>query len=678
VHVAEGKVTKVEGDPESPHNKGKLCAKGYASVEYLYHPDRLKYPLRRMGKRGSGEWERISWEQALELVAGGLTEAKDRYGAEAVIVIRGGLKGGLQDDCLGRFANVFGTPNITSSASVCFVPQMFAERLTYGFKSTPDYTSNPACTIIWGINNLKNHFYNHDDCEQALEKGAKLIVVDPVKTDLAKRADLWAQLRPSTDLALALGMIHVIVNEGLYDKDFVNDWTVGFEELKTQIEEYTPVKVAEITWVDEETIREMARLYATNKPATLESGNAIDNSVNCFQNGRALGILRAITGNIGVPGGDIQWSPVGLVSRHSPAFDLREEIPPEMRDKRASKQHGLIPFAFFTVPQDVSRATLEETPYAFHAAYIQGANPLITHPNAMEVYDALQRLDFIAVADLFMTPTAELADVVLPVASYLEFDSIRESENNPIATVCQQKVAQIGECRSDRKILNELAKKLGMSKYVWEHEDELLDELLKPKDITFDSFRKEGTFTGAKVYRKHEQDGFQTPSKKVEIYSNRLEKWGFDPIPKYYEPPETPYSDPELSKKYPLIFTSYKQAEYWHSAHRQIKFLRDAYPDPVVRIHPETAQNLEIAEGEEVFIETHRGRIKQKAQLTTDIDPRVVVVDYAWWYPEKGIDTLHGWAESNINILTSNRPPFNREMGSSCLKGLVCRVYKAA
>ncbi|MBW2609298.1 MAG: molybdopterin-dependent oxidoreductase [Deltaproteobacteria bacterium] len=678
VHVSEGKVTKVEGNPESLHSKGKLCVKGTASMEYLYHPDRLKYPLKRKGERGGGQWERVSWDEALDLVVEGLNKAKNDYGAESVIMMRGTFKAGLQDDCLARFANAFGTPNITSSAPVCFIPQMFAENFTYGFRSIPDYDFNPNCIFLWGVNASKTFFYNHNDCENALSKGAKLIVVDPVKIDIAKKADTWVQLRPATDLALALGMINVIINEELHDKDFVEKWTIGFEELKVHVQQYSSEKVSEITWVPEDTVKEVARLYANIKPASIYSGNAIDNNVNSFQTARALGILRAITGNIGVPGGDTQWTSAGLFPRRTPQFDLRDEIPLERRDKRISKRHGMLPINYYALPQDVEKAALKGMPYKLHATYIQGTNPLITHPNAKALYKAFQKMDFIAVAELFMTPTAAMADVVLPVASCFEFDSIMEAEPTPIATVVQQKVVQIGECWSDLKILNELAKRAGLSKYYWDHEDDILDELLQPINITFDEFREIGFIRGSKVYRKYERDGFDTPSKKVELFSDRLKKWGFDPLPQFSEPPETLYSDPELAKEYPLILTSCKDAEYWHSTYRQIKSLRNLNPDPIVKINPETAKKLDIENGEWVYIQTKRGRIRQKALLTADIDSRVVSISYAWWYPEKGPGDQYGWKESNINILLDSKPPFNKEMGSACLRGLLCKVYKVA
>jgi len=218
---------------------------------------------------------------------------------------------------------------------------------------------------------------------------------------------------------------------------------------------------------------------------------------------------------------------------------------------------------------------------------------------------------------------------------------------------------------------------MGLSRYVWDHEDDILDELLKPIGITFDEFRRIGTITGRKVYRRHEEGGFDTASKKVELYSESLKKWGFDPMPVYIEPPETPYSAPDMIDEYPLIFTSLKLNEYWHSCHRQLKSLREAAPDPIVRIHPETAHNLGIKDGDDAYIETKRGKIKQKAVLTDIVDKRVVLVDFGWWFPEKGAENQHGWEESNYNILTDNKPPYNKEMGSLCIRGLLCKVFKA-
>jgi anaerobic selenocysteine-containing dehydrogenase len=233
----------------------------------------------------------------------------------------------------------------------------------------------------------------------------------------------------------------------------------------------------------------------------------------------------------------------------------------------------------------------------------------------------------------------------------------------------------VGESWSDVKILNELAKKAGLPHF-WDEIEDFLDWMLKPAGITFDEFREIGVLSGVKMYRHYEKGGVATPSKKVELFSKRLEEWGMDPLPRYRELPETPYSEPGIEETYPFVVVSKKRDCYRHSGGRQISSLREVRPEPLVQIHEETAKKLGIQDGDSVVIETKRGKIRQKAHLVKDLDPRTVEVDYGWYFPERRGKMLD-WAESNINILTSNKPPFNREMGTTNLRGFFCRVYKA-
>lgn len=676
VHLVNGKPVKIEGDPDNPVSLGALCAKGKASLEYLYHPDRLKHPLRRAGKRGEGNWEQITWDEALNTTAEELTKAKDNYGAESVVFMRGGTRG-ISSDYLTRFANAFGTPNISSMASVCFVAHTRASITTCGFYPYPDYDYPPGCILVWGSNTHQTSIGRHQHIIRALDKGSRLIVIDPVNIQLTQRADLWLRVRPGSDLALALGMINVIVKERLFDKVFVDKWTVGFDELKAHVHDYPPEKVEDITWIDADKIKEAARLYATNKPACIQWGNGLEHNVNSFQTARALAIMRAITGNLGVPGGDVECSPLPSLNRTSPEFSLVNKISPDKRANRISAKDGMLPNVFYALPQSIVKAIIEEDPYPIRVVYVMAGNNLISFSNIQETYRAFKKLAFLVVTDMFMTPTASLADIVLPVSSYLERNSMKEALDYPVAEV-QQKVAQVGECRSDYQILSELAKRLGLGRYFWDTEEECLDFLLKPGGITFDEFRKIGAIPAVKQYRSYEANRFETPSGKVELYSSQLKQWGFDPLPVYYEPSETPYSAPELAKEYPLIFTSAKPEPYRHSEGRQIPALRNSHPEPIVSIHPQTASKLGIEEGDWVYIETRRGRIRQKATLSGSIDPRIVVVDYGWWFPEKGVSSLYGYAESNINVLTDNKPPYGHEMGTANLRGIFCKVYKVS
>jgi anaerobic selenocysteine-containing dehydrogenase len=678
-HVDGDKVIKVEGDPDCPLSKGVLCAKGLASLDYLYHPDRLRRPVKRMGERGEGNWAPISWDEALDMVAGELAKNKEKYGAESVAFIEGSFKGGTQGRHIARFANLFGSPNITWQGHVCFVPRVEASAITYGSYAIPDFEYPPAAIVVWGKNLLGNLPHVYRRMMKAVERGAKLMIVNPTNVEGLDGADLWIKPRPGSDLALALGMMNVIIKEGLYDSTFVKHWTSGFNELKAHVQEYTPEKVADITWVAAEAIKQASRFYATNKPACLHWGNAIDYGINNFQTARALCILRAITGNLEAPGGDLRWSPTPI-NPAAPAYTLPEKLPPEVRQRSVSSARNLIPafFNFFkAVPQDVIKAILYGDPYQIRAAYILGCNPLLTYSNSQKVYKALHSLDFVAVADMFMTPTAALADIVLPVATYLEFnDVVVPHYSFPVAQV-QQKVTRVGECRSDYEIFRDLARRLGLGEYFWDTDEQCLDFMLESAGISFDELKKIGAVLGAKQYRSYLSQGFPTPSGKVELYSSKLKEWGFDPLPTYYEPPETPLSSPELLAEYPLVFTSRKDGCYRHSGGRQIASLRETHPEPTTCIHPQTAEQLGIADGDWVYVETGRGKIKQKAALSDDIDPRVVVVDYAWWFPEGDAADLYGWAQSNINILTDDEPPFNREIGASNLRGIMCKVYKA-
>jgi anaerobic selenocysteine-containing dehydrogenase len=691
VTLKEGRVVGIKGDPESPLNRGVLCPIGRASLEYLYHPDRLTHPLKRAGGRGEGKWQQISWDEALSLTAEVLNKLKQEYGPESVSMVHGSAKGSM-DTHLVRLANAFGTPNVVCADYVCHIPRVLAAELTFGFFPGADYGYPPACIISWGANDAETHFPRHKDLGRAVNEGAKLIAIDPRETEVAKMAELWLRVRPGSDLALALAMINVVINEGLYDKDFVDRWTVGFDKLKSHVQDYPSEKVVDITWVPADLIVKAARLYATNRPGHIEWGNALDHNVNSFQVSRAISILMAITGNLGVPGGEIEshgsgfrfgdteLSESGVLGRWSAQMELRDKIPREERQNKVGADLNMLPDFRYVLPQSFMKSVLEGDPYRIRAAFVQASNPLSCWPDVQEAYRALKKLDFLAVSDMFMTPTAALADIVFPVASYLEYEGIQMPTNGAVVQL-QQKVAQIGECRSDHEIINELAKKLGLEEYFWDSIDDFWDAILEPVGLTFKEFKKIGLFTGKEKqpnrYRRYEQNGFKTPSGKVELYSSRLKEWGFDPLPSYYEPPETPYSDPELAEEYPLIFITWKRKPYRHSGGRQIASLRGSHPEPVIMIHPETANKLGIKGGDWVYVETERGRIRQKATLTAGIDPRVVGVDYGWWFPEKSASEQYGWAESNVNILTNDKPPFNPETGSANLRGFLCKVYKA-
>ncbi|MBW1805058.1 MAG: molybdopterin-dependent oxidoreductase, partial [Deltaproteobacteria bacterium] len=371
-------------------------------------------------------------------------------------------------------------------------------------------------------------------------------------------------------------------------------------------------------------------------------------------------------------------SQIGILGRWSHEMELRGKVSKEKRKK--SLDPHLLPDFRYVLPQSVIKSILEKKPYPTLAMFVQASNPLSTWPNTHKTCQAFKKLDFLAVSDMFMTPTAAIADIVFPVAGYLEYDGIQMTPMGTIAQV-QRKVAQVGECRSDHEVINGLAKKLGLGEYFWDHVDQFWDAILEPVDLTFEEFKKIGRLTGKKksrAYKQYEESGFKTPSGKVELYSKKLEEWGFDPLPIYYESSETPHKAPDPAGEYPLLCTTRKLSVYRHSGGRQIPSLRTVSPDPLVIIHHDTANRLEIEEDDWIYIETKWGKIKQKAHLSTTVDPRVIVVAHAWWFPERDETELFCFQDSNYNVLTTHRPPFNNEVGSFNIRGLACKVYKVS
>jgi anaerobic selenocysteine-containing dehydrogenase len=663
VHIKDGKVIKIEGDAMGDE----------AALERLYHPHRLKYPQKRIGKRGEGKWERITWDEALGTIGNKLNDIKERYGAEFVAFSKGYRR--PYCDYVNRLANAFGSPNVVGSDHVCYVPTAVGDILTYGYDAFPDWDYPTRCALWWGRRG-----------QPPLKKGAKLIVANSLRTKAAAAADVWLQPRPATDLALALGMLHVIINEKLYDEAFVENWTVGFDKLTEHIQQYSPKRVEEITWVPAERTLQAARLFSETKPAYIKAGNAIEDNLNSVQCARALAIMSAITGNLDIPGGNIDVR--GAIDEMGgPEVTLSDKLSEEQLGRRIGSDAGLVPphplwhlvatMPLQVPPQFFVKAILEEAPYLIKALCVFGSNPLLTWSNAKEVYRAFQKVEFLVVADLVMTPTAMLADIVLPAASYLEQDAALVAPVRTPIVQPRQKVAQVGESWPDMKILIELAKKLGLREYFWENTRSFIEDRLEPVGMSFEEFKQHEVIPHIVGYRKYKKKGFNTPSGKVEIFSSLLDQWEYDPLPAYHEPPETMYSAPELSQEYPLIFTSSHEDYFIHSQDRHLEALRKKKPEPTTLIHPDTAANLGINDGDMIYLETRRGRIKQKASLDAGINPKVVSASYAWWFPQKGAEQLFAWDQSNINILTDDKPPYNPEMGSTNLRGFLCKVYRA-
>ena len=668
--VKNGKVFKIEGDPDSPISHGTLCSKGLAITQIAYHPDRVLHPM----KKGGSGWERITWDEALDTIAGKFKKVIDEYGPESLFIGQG--TGRDYESHFSRFGNLLGTPNVLTAGHMCYLSRIGASLITCGRFPVCDYAGEPKCIVLWAVNPL---WTNPDEYKgvsfwRAYKKGVRLIVIDPRKNFYTRKADLWLQLRPGTDAALAMGFFKVIVEEELYDKEFVADYIHGWEAFKERLREYPLDKVEEITWVDRDLIRRAARMYAQTKPAGIHWGVPTEQTINCTDFTRTAVGLMAATGNLDAPGGNVFHvpPPVRTVSQ----FSRHEALTAEQRKKRlGGEQYKLGARMTFITPKVAWDAIRYEKPYPLKAGIFVGTNPLITEANARDIHAALKKLDFLAVADFFLTPTAELADIFLPAGTWLEQNHLAENWKFHGYVLARQKVVEIGECWQDHKIFLELGKRMGQEWFATV--EDALDYLLEPTGLNWEQFKEKGYLRGERSFYKYRQKGFSTPTRKVELYSTVLESWGRDPLPKYTEIPESPVSQPALTEKYPFILNAgLRTPTFFHSANRQVPWLREIRPDPIVEIHPDTAKEQGISEGDWVWIESPRGRVKEKARLNTGIDPRVVVAEHGWWYPELK-DEGHGWDISNINILTDDSyESMDPVMGATNLRVLLCNISR--
>jgi len=672
-HVKDGKVIKVEGDPDSPISHGTLCSKGLAILQLAYHPDRILYPMKRVGEKGEGKWQRITWDEALDTIAERFKKVIAEYGPESIVVGQG--TGRDYESHLYRFANLLGTPNVLTAGHMCYVSRVGSTLITCGTLPIADYEGGPKCIVIWACNPLWTNpdEYKGENFWRAYKKGAKLICIDPRKGFIANKADLWLQIRPGTDAALALGFHYVIIEEELYDKEFVENYIHGWEPFKERVmKDYPPEKVQEITWVDKELIRKAARMYATIKPACIHWGVPTEQTINCVNYTRATTGLMAITGNLDAPGGNALF--VNPPTRTVSEFARHKDLPPEQQAKRlGGDQFKLGARVALINPKKAWDAILTGKPYPLKAGILCGSNPVVTRANAKEAYEALKKLEFLVVVDLFLTPTAEMADIFLPSATWLEQNHVADNWKRHGYVLARVKCMEVGECWQDHKIFMELGKRMGQQ--WWPTVEDALNYLLEPSGLTWEQFKEKGYLRGEMVYYKYKQRGFSTPTKKVELYSTILEKWGYDPLPKYVEVPESPYSTPHLLKDYPYILNAgLRTPTFFHSANRQIPWLREIRPDPIVEIHPETAKKHNIKDGQWVYLSSPRGRIKQRAKLNPNIDPRVIIAEHGWWYPEIK-DPGHGWDISNVNLLTDNAyETLDPAMGSTNLRVCLCSI----
>src|SRR5271157_3353742 len=777
--VEDGRFTRLEPDPAHPTGQA-LCAKGRAAPELVYHPERLTHPLRRTRPKGDPDpgWERIGWDEALDLTAAAMRRVAERHGPEAVAFTLSSPSTTAIGDSNGfvrRLMNAFGTPNSSFTLDICGWGRAFATRYTYGVGSVgtgsgggamPDI-ANSGVLILWGYNPSNTRLTHATAVIKALKRGMRLIVIDPRHAGLANKADLWLRVRPGTDGALALGLANVMIERGWYDRDFIRSWSNGpllvrtdtgrllterdlapngdarrlfawdtaaarlagydtatghydgdsaslalegeyriataegevichpvFELYARLCRRYPPETVEAICWIPRAQVEEAARLIWHARPVSYYAWSGHEQHANVTQTARAMSLHYALTGCFDAPGGNV------LMPAPSATAITGEDLPAV---KRMAAALGLAERPLGTArwnyvnSGDLYRAILDAEPYKVRGLIGFGANLLLSHADGGYGRKALAALDFYAHADLFMNPTAELADVVLPIASAFEREALRigfevSEEAQSLIQFRQAVVPPPGEARPDTDFVFDLACRLGLGAEFWDGDVEAAyRSQLGPTGVTLEQLRaapgglrvplKTRHAKYAELDAKGNPSGFATPSRKIELYSETFLEHGYAPLPDFEEPQIGPVARPDLAARFPLVLTNAKPTVFCQSQHRALPSLRKHAPHPEVQLHPDAARARMIANGDWVAIETPDGSVRARARLNEDLDPRVVIGEHGWWQPcaeigAPGYDPF-GPDGANLNLIIG-RAALDPVSGTPSQRAYLCEIRRAA
>ena len=797
-HVKNGQVVKIEGNPADPMSKGRMCAKGLSGINALYHPNRNKYPLVRVGKRGEGRWKRVTWDQAIDTVAHMLMEVREKYGAEAVFGSTGG-GGNPEVWSAARFCNIFGTPNWFEPGSAqCYLPRVLAAAMMYGGADTSIADSNcleffdeencPIQTLVlWGTcPSYSCPASGGRMVNELRQKGVKTVVVDPRFTPDAAKADVWLPLRPETDVALQMAWIRYILVNKLYDEDFVLHWTnlpylvdeetrfvvhpsMGITDNKTsalvwdlkdqkakemaypwndeyevelfgtheidgriyktgaqllleRVEEYTLEQAAQICWLDKDDIEKAIRIYAENTPSTLCLGVATDQNINSEQAAMAADTLDFLLGNVEKPGVAMQRFRTSGVLKvpNYPVPVALKCLPKEQFLKRlGGREHKGLSIWYGGHAASILKAILTGKPYQPHMWIDRSGNKFGVLAEVGKWAQACEKLDYIVHMFTYPTSMTAYADVVLPCEEWLETEMIVETCNYLVA---RQQVVHLWETRDETVIWSNIAKRcaqlghemcrksfdpefMGEDLAYWDSMEEFFDQLTTAQNMTWKEMCAKAPFEYLPkeewktyyVYKNIMDDGmpqgFDTPSRKIEIYCDAYIKLGrtgepfmpypmppadkdYEPLPYYAEPTESAVRGDEISEEFPLTMTNGRLPLYHHSTLRNMPGLREIMPVPEIWIYPEDAEKYGIKPGGWTWVESARGRIRAVAKVTKGIRPGTVYME-RFWHPETINTETHGWQETNVNVLSRSEGPFNDVVGTHVLRGYQVKVYPA-
>ncbi|TRZ46347.1 molybdopterin-containing oxidoreductase family protein [Robertkochia solimangrovi] len=643
VTVKHGVITAFAADKNNPFTAGKLCGKMETFPQDIaFHPDRIVTPLKRVGEKGQGKFEEISWMQAIREVAEKLTASVEEYGSESVLPFGYmGTQSLIQKSAMSkRFFTKLGASNL--SETICGAPAVTGNLLANGQTTgvLPEDIVNSRYIILWGTNTKKSNIHLWPFILKAREQGAKLVVIDPFKSVTAMEADLHIQPMPDTDVALALGMMHIIINEGLTDNDYIERYTLGFEALKAHVQNYDPASVAAICGLEESQIIDLAHEYAKAKPSLIRYLIGMEHSHNGGDAFRAIGMLPSLTGAWREHGGGLMHFTYELFGK---ALNW-ERL--DMHSTLAEKETRFINMV--QLGRVLNNRRLRP---AIKTLFVFNANPVVSIPNQNLIRKGLEREDlFTVVVEHFITDTAKYADYIFPATTQLEHWDIADSWGQVYINLNQPAIEPIGEAKPNSEFFRLLAKEMGFTDPCFEESDLDLVKSVVDSDhpylegITFDYLMEHG-WAKLKIpepFMPHAQGGFGTESGKCEFYATSLKNNGHA-LPKYRA---VRYRN---SRDYPLQLMTVKATKNFHnSSHANVRHLIETEGAPTLEIHSKDALSRNISNGDLIRVENRNGSVIIKARLKNRIRPGVVLMPSGFW-------PSHIKGSSTANALTNDR-----------------------
>ena len=682
VITRDGGALRIRGDPSHPLSRGFLCAKGLSSLDVALSPKRILHPLKRVGERGEGGWREVSWSDAISDIASRLREIIDGPGPDAVAVESLPPKDYLIWEA---FAKAIGTTTFFKhDAHQCFTPQMIVDYATFGaLVSYPNMTVEDAervrTLVIWGMNPTATNPSKGVAFERALRNGAKLVVVDPRPIPFARRADVWLRVRPGSDAALAMGIANYLLTSGLYDREFAGRWTEGLDGLRRMVGRYTLDRVADITWTRPEDVRRAAELMADNRPTAIFTFIGLVMNGNGFRTLRALDVLIALLGDVDVRGGNAIKLPPKTVRRGFEGENIfrlsREDLSGQISAQRYPLLAGPDAITPYPHPWDVLKAIEEGRVRAL----LTDSNPVAALEDGRRTMEALKKLDLLVTLELFMTPTAEISDYVLPLTTFLETDEVTMYTGLNFASARSRVIEPVGEARGQVEILLDILRAMGLQdRLPFRDRAEYLDFILQESGLKFEDLKTVGYLVRPYEERKHERGllmldgrpGFPTPSGKVRLWIPELD--GDD---LHIEPPYSPYSTPELLKDYPFVAcTGVRYLESYNGLGLNVNKLRRMHTDPLVEISPGAARSLGLHDGSWACISApgSGSRIRMKVKVVDGLDDRVACIEGIWYLPEASSQEDRLWG-ANANAIT-RRLTKDPILGTSSVRALLARI----